>query len=38
MESAAALKAEVSRNKIASVDISVDEEVAALFRHTLPKK
>jgi hypothetical protein len=32
VERAAALRAEVSRNKIATVDLSVDEEVAARFR------
>jgi hypothetical protein len=33
---AAALRAEVKRNKVASTDVSVDEEVAAKFRYTRP--
>jgi hypothetical protein len=37
-ERAAALRAEMSRNKVAGEDISVDEEVAARFRHTFPTK
>ena len=32
-ERAAALRDEVKRNKVASVDTSVDEEVAAKFQH-----
>jgi hypothetical protein len=32
MDRAAALKAEVQRNKVASVEATVDEEVAAKFR------
>jgi hypothetical protein len=35
-ELAAALRNEVERNKVASVETSVDEEVAAKFRHTKP--
>jgi hypothetical protein len=35
---AAALRAEVKRNKIASVDVTVDEEVAAKFRYTMPSR
>jgi hypothetical protein len=35
-ERAAALRAEVARNKVASVDISVDEVIAARFRHAFP--
>lgn len=37
-ERAAALWAEVSRNKVASVETSVDEAVAAKFRYTTPAK
>ncbi len=33
---AAALRAEVKRNKVASVETSVDAEVAAKFRYTIP--
>ena len=33
-ELAAALRNEVERNKVASVDMSVDEEIAAMFRNT----
>jgi hypothetical protein len=33
-ERAAALRAEVNRNKVASVETSVDEEIAAKFRYT----
>jgi hypothetical protein len=33
---AAALRAEVNRNKVATTDVSVDEEVAAKFRYTRP--
>lgn len=33
---AAALRDEVKRNKVASTDVSVDEEVAAKFRYTRP--
>jgi hypothetical protein len=36
VESADALRAEVTRNKVASVDISVDEEVPAKCRHLFP--
>ncbi len=35
-ELAAALRNEVERNKIASMDTTVDEEVAAKFRYTRP--
>jgi hypothetical protein len=35
-ERAAALRAEVKRNKVASVETSVDGEVAAKFRHSMP--
>jgi hypothetical protein len=35
-ELAAALRNEVERNKVASVETSVDEEIAAKFRHTKP--
>ena len=35
-ELAAALRNEVERNKVASVDTSVDEEIAAKFRYTRP--
>jgi hypothetical protein len=38
VERAAGLRDEVSRNKVAGVDVSVDEEVAAKFRHTFPTK
>jgi hypothetical protein len=38
VESAAALRAEVSRNKVASVETSVDEDVAARFRYEFPAK
>jgi hypothetical protein len=37
-ERAAALRAELKRNKIASVDVAVDEEVAATFRYTMPSR
>jgi hypothetical protein len=37
-ERAAALRAEVKRNKVASVDTNVDEEVAAKFRYAMPSK
>ena len=37
-ERSAALRDEVSRNKIASVDVSFDEEIAARFRYTFPAK
>lgn len=33
---AAALRAEVQRNKVASIETSVDEEVAAKFSYTKP--
>jgi hypothetical protein len=33
---AAALRNEVKRNKVASTDVSVDEEVAAKFRYKRP--
>ena len=35
---AAALRGEVQRNKVATVDTSVDEEVAAKFRYTMPSR
>ena len=35
-ELAAALRNEVERNKVASVDMVVDEEIAAKFRYTKP--
>ena len=35
-ELAAALRNEVERNKVASVETSVDEEVAAKFRYSRP--
>ena len=35
-ELAAALRNEVERNKVASVETSVDEEIAANFRYTRP--
>jgi hypothetical protein len=38
VERAAALRVEVSRNKVARVDTTVDKEVAAKFRYTLPTK
>jgi hypothetical protein len=38
VERAADLRAEVSRNKVAGVGISVEEEIAARFRHTFPFK
>jgi hypothetical protein len=38
VERAAALRAELVRNKIASVDIIVDEEIARRFRYTFPTK
>jgi hypothetical protein len=34
---AAALRAEVKRNKVASEETSVDEVVAAKFRYTIPR-
>ena len=37
-ELAAALRNEVNRNKVASVETSVDEEVAAKFRHAIPSR
>jgi hypothetical protein len=37
-ERAAALWAEVSRNKVASVETSIDEEIAAKFRRTNPSR
>jgi hypothetical protein len=37
-ERAAALREEVRRNKVASVDAIVDGEVAAKFRHTIPSR
>jgi hypothetical protein len=38
VERAVALRVELARNKIASVDISVDEEIAAKFRYRFPAK
>jgi hypothetical protein len=35
---AAALRDEVKRNKVASTDVSVEEEVAAKFRYTIPPR
>jgi hypothetical protein len=35
---AAEIWAEVSRNKVASVDTSVEEEVAAKFRYVIPAR
>ena len=35
-EDAAALRAEVKRNKVASVETSVDVEIATKFRYTRP--
>jgi hypothetical protein len=35
-ERAATLPAEVARNRVAVVDVSVDEEVAAKFRYAIP--
>jgi hypothetical protein len=35
-ELAAALRNEVERNKVASVETSLDEEIAAKFRYTKP--
>jgi hypothetical protein len=37
-ERAAALRKEVQRNKVASMDTSVDEEIAAKFRNTVPSR
>lgn len=37
-ERAAALRSEVKRNKVARVDVSVDEEVAAKYRRTIPSR
>jgi hypothetical protein len=33
---AAMLRAELKQNRVASVDVSVDEEIAAKFRYTIP--
>lgn len=33
---AAALRGEVTRNKVASVDASIDEEIVAKFRYVIP--
>ena len=38
VESAAALRAEVIRNKVGGADISINEEIAAKFQHTFPPK
>jgi hypothetical protein len=35
---AAALRAEVKRNKIGSADVTVDEEIAAKFRYAVPPR
>jgi hypothetical protein len=35
---AAALRAEVKRNKIATADVTVDEEIAAKFRYAVPPR
>jgi hypothetical protein len=35
---AAALRAELKRNKIGSVDVTVDEEIAAKFRDAVPPR
>jgi hypothetical protein len=35
---AALLRAEVKQNRVASVDVSVDGEVAAKFRYTIPSR
>ena len=37
-ELAAALRNEVKHNKVASVETSVDEDVAAKFRYTIPSR
>ena len=37
-ELAAALRNEVERNKVASVETSVDEEIGAKFRNTVPSR
>jgi hypothetical protein len=37
-ERAAALREEVQRNKVASMDMVVDEEIAAKFRNTVPSR
>jgi hypothetical protein len=37
-ELAAALRNEVERNKVASVDVGVDEDVAAKFRYSIPTR
>ena len=37
-ELAAALRNEVERNKVASVETSVDEDVGAKFRYTIPSR
>ena len=37
-ERSAALRAEVKRNRVASVETTVDEEVAAKFRYTIPSR
>ena len=37
-ERAAALREEVQRNNVASMDTSVDEEIAAKFRNTVPSR
>lgn len=36
MEGAAALRGTVKRNKVASIEISIDEEIAQKFRYTEP--
>jgi hypothetical protein len=35
---AAMLRAEVKQNQVARVDVSVDEEIAAKFRYTIPSR
>jgi hypothetical protein len=37
-ECAAALRDEVQHNKVATVDMVVDEEIAAKFRNTVPSR
>ena len=37
-ELAAALRNEVQRNKVASLDISIDENTAQKFRYTIPSR
>ena len=37
-ERAASLRDEVERNKVASVDTSVDEEIVAKFRYAVPSR